>query len=192
MIHLSKHLLFFSRINCVYKLNHNGPTNKSMIDKYFYDSFNNLAEPENRLAFLADPLVLNNNYIWHLKQGTSSIFKVDENMSPVFHRFVMHIALKDIITKKASQLLESGSLSYSITFPLRKSIKFKPEEIGPQILTLKNLEAGFIIILMCLAVSIVAFVAECTPKLMRKLKTQIEICVACFVVVKFVKMKKMF
>jgi hypothetical protein len=46
-----------------------------------------------------------------------------------------------------------------------------------------------------LAVSVEAFAAECAPKLMKKVKSPLkklfDACLSCYVVVKFIRMKRM-
>jgi hypothetical protein len=100
----------------------------------------------------------------------------------------MHPSLRDILALKASQFQESGYYSYKIKQTFRESFLIKPEEIGPQVLTLNHLQAGFLLIFGLLALSFVAFLAECSTIVLKKLA---ELFVVCFVVAKFVRMKKL-
>jgi hypothetical protein len=125
--------------------------------------------------------------------GVPSILETNEDMSPYQLGYVMHIALKDIVTLKTSQLLESGNLARNLkTASKLESFKMKPQDIGPQVLTLDHLEAGFVVILVCLGLSIVVFAVECAPSPCRKLKKLIGMSFACYAVVKFTRMNKMF
>jgi hypothetical protein len=42
-----------------------------------------------------------------------------------------------------------------------------------------------------IGLSVIAFMIECSPKMLRKLKKQLEMCLIGYVVVKFTKMNKM-
>jgi hypothetical protein len=151
------------------------------------------AEPENRIALVAPSMILGMAYKKTYRYGVSSILETNENMSPYQMGYVMHIALKDIITLKTSQFFESGFLDYFYkTHAKLEDFKMKPQAIGPQVLTLDHLGAGFVIILVCLGLSIVAFSVECAPILCRKLKKLIGMSFACYAVVKFTRMNKIF
>jgi hypothetical protein len=93
---------------------------------------------------------------------------------PELHKFVK---------LKGTQLLESGI--YAI---LKEKLKiFKPEVIGPQVLSLSHLKPGFVIFCVFLALSVFAFICEVAPKLSRKFFNW---CLSGYVVVKFMKMNK--
>jgi hypothetical protein len=124
------------------------------------------------------------------RSGVTSIFPTDENIISHHLGFTMHPALKETVDLKASQVYESGFFQKYIQNMLPEDFRSKPEPIGPQVLTLKHLKAGFVVICLLLALSFVAFLAECTPKLIRNLKRQMELCVACFAVMKFTKQNK--
>jgi hypothetical protein len=98
-----------------------------------------------------------------------SIFVADEDVSPAWYGFDMNIVLKDIIRLKASQLVESGILSKVLPEICNHELQLtKPGEIGPQVLTLRHLEAGFVVICVFLGVSLIAFVVECTMNKLKK------------------------
>jgi hypothetical protein len=110
---------------------------------------------------------------------------------------MMDIVLKDIITLKAAQLNEAGILAHEQRKKFNtESIRSKPEEIGPQVLTLQHLSPGFMVICGMMTISFVAFVAECTPRLLKNVKELwdfgIEILVLSYIVVKFIKIHKLF
>jgi hypothetical protein len=160
------------------------------------DTMEKTAEPENRLAFIvpsvAVDLVLYNSY----RSGVSSIFIAEENVSTEYLGFMMHIALRNIIRLKASQYFESGIFSTFFKKAFYKDrFMSKQDEVGPQVLTLQHLSAGFVVICGLLIVSMVVFAAECGPKLVRDLKKWfkkwVEVCLLCYIVVKFTRMNKM-
>jgi hypothetical protein len=167
------------RINCK-------PIN--FTEQNVYQSLNEVVEPENRHAFVTTPFIMNRVYRNSYKSGGWSIFVAKENVAPMYSGFVMHVALKDIITLKATQYHESGILSHALKkhYSL-EGLNPEPEPIGAQILTLRHLSLGFIIICGLLMASIVVFMVECTPKVSRKV---FELCLKCYIVVKFVRMNK--
>jgi hypothetical protein len=117
------------------------------------------------------------------KSGASSIFVANEDVSITYSGFLMSVSLKDIIHLKASQLVESGIINrYIQQVYLQVDKEPKPQATGPQVLTVKHLPANFIIIFGLLAISIIVFMFECAPKLMKMLKKQLEMCLMCFVV----------
>jgi hypothetical protein len=80
----------------------------------------------------------------------------------------MHIALKDILERKISQFHEAGF------FPVHKirgykEKRLKSEEVGPQVLTLQHLKAGFVVICVLLILSIAVFFAELAAPLMKNI-----------------------
>jgi hypothetical protein len=118
------------------------------------------------MAYIAPPLMLKLAFLQIYKRGVSSIFVDDEDISLSWYGFEMNIVLKDIISLKASQLVESGILPKILLKVALDDNLMKPEEIGPQILTLQHLESGFVVICALLGVSAVAFVVECAMKQM--------------------------
>jgi hypothetical protein len=99
----------------------------------------------------------------------------------------MHPALKDIIHLKGSQLHEAEIINHLSKDKSMKNFKRKSVEIGPQVLTLKHLGAGFVLIVSFLVLSFIVFAVECAPK---KLKQMFDVLMAGLIVVKFTKMKK--
>jgi hypothetical protein len=112
--------------------------------------------------------MLKNAFLETYKRGVSSIFVADEDVSSAWYGFRMNVVLKDIISLKASQLVESGILPRVLEKVALDDHLMKPEEIGPQVLTLRHLEAGFVVICVLLGVSIVAFVVELAMKRIKK------------------------
>jgi hypothetical protein len=127
----------------------------------------------------------------NLKYGVPSVFVADENVAPLWFGFIMQMYLKNIITLRASQLHESGILSHMLKARFMKDFEKKPKEIGPQVLTLRHLAAGFVVISCLLAVSVAVFAVEVAPKLWRKMLTWLGKAVFCCVIVKFKRMNKL-
>jgi hypothetical protein len=127
------------------------------------------------------------HYKTKYKSGVPSVFIADENVAPTWFGFTMDPPLKEIISLKASHLQEAGIMQRAMKSEFMEDVEFKPEEIGPQVLTLQHLEAGFVVILFVLLLSIAVFAVELTPKLF----TWLQRAVFCCVVVKFTRMNKL-
>jgi hypothetical protein len=109
-----------------------------------------------------------------------------------YYGFVMSLALKDIFHLKASHIVEARIMHRHLQDAfLQVDKKTKPQEIGPQVLTVQHLSASFIIIFGFLGLSMIVFIIKCAPKLLKKLKKQFEMGLMCYVVVKFTRMNKM-
>jgi hypothetical protein len=175
---IDKAQLLFCRIDCEFL----------DVSKVYQNPFKNVVEPENRYAFVASPFKMEMNFKLYYRSGVSSFHEADENILPIYFGFIMHPALKDIIHLKASQLHEAGIISHLFKKHLLENFKRKLNAIGPQVLTLKHLGAGFVLIVALLVLSFVAFAVECAPKLLKKL---FDLLLACLIVVKFTNMKKM-
>jgi hypothetical protein len=147
-----------------------------------------LVEPENRLGFFSAPIFLKETYKKKLKAGASSIFEAEGEYSPTYLGLKSHIVLKDIISLKARQFTESGIFPNLFKNLFWDDNKSKPEPIGPQVLTLRHLGPGFVIITVLLGLCVLVFVVECTPRVSKKL---FRACLACYIVVKFTRMNKM-
>jgi hypothetical protein len=148
-------------------------------------------EPENRLAIVASSKLMKMYHLNTYKTGMSSIVVSDEDVAPLTWGFSMNAPMKDIISLKASQLNEAGILSHDLNNLFFKYPHSKPEDIGPQVLTLKHLRAGFVVILCLLALSIAVFAVEIVPKLWRKLVAWLEKAIFCCIVLKFTIMNKL-
>jgi hypothetical protein len=145
-------------------------------------------EPENRIGLLYVAMMKKYVHKKKYRSGVSSIFFADENVSPMYFGYYMQPHLNDIITLKAGQLQQSGILTRLLHTYEGNS---KPEEIGPQVLTLRHLEASFVVIFCLLASSVAVFAVEIAPKLSKKLWTWLRKAVFFYVVVKFAKMNKL-
>jgi hypothetical protein len=142
------------------------------------------SDPENRFALVATPEVISIVFRRLYRGGLSSLFVADEELPPMYMGYWMHVSLKDIISLKGSQFVESGYYYREAKSDYIEDFKTKQEDIGPQVLTLRHLSAGFVVICGCLFLSSIVFVAECAPKVL-------EMCLRCYIVIKFVRMKKM-
>jgi hypothetical protein len=121
-----------------------------------------------------------------------SVFEADEDTLPYFMGYKMHIALKDTFTPKISQLHESGIIRRELRGASIESFRMKPGKIGPQVLTLSHLRAGFIVISVLLGVSVLIFMVECGPMLAKKLFDWcLNYFLPCYIVVKFTRMNRM-
>jgi hypothetical protein len=129
-----------------------------------FDSWNHLTEPENRLGFFTAPIFLREYYRNYYKAGASSIFESEGEYSPTYFGLKSNIALKDIISLKATQFTESGIFPNLMKNFFWDDIKSKPDEIGPQVLTMRYLGPGFVIITVMLGLCILVFAIECTLK----------------------------
>lgn len=145
------------------------------------------------MALVTSPMFVGQAYKQTYYYGVSSVLETDENMSTFQFGYAVHVALKDIIGLRTSQLFESGIFTYNLKNLIHfEDFKSKPEAIGPQVLTIDHLGAGFVIILVCLGISSVVFAIECAPILFRILKKLTRMTFACYVVVKFIRMNKIF
>jgi hypothetical protein len=145
-------------------------------------------EPENRYGYICTYYEWEFGYRNAYERGHSSIVTSSKRVSKTYVAFAMHIALKNIIHLKASQYVENGFMDREGSGP---SYVTNDRDIDPEVLTLRHLSAGFIIICILWALSIVTFSIECAPKLRRIIKKQCEMCLMSYVVVKFMKMKKL-
>jgi hypothetical protein len=159
------------------------------LDKKIDEIFERVVEPENSYGFIYSPLefkiALNRNY----RTGLTSITTADQDISNYHVAFHTFPEMKKLVHAKATQLMESGIFWFlykNAYFP--RDFTSKPEPIGPQVLSVAHLKAGFVIFCVLLGLSVVAFIVECTPKVLRKL---FSLFLACYIVVKFTKMNKM-
>jgi hypothetical protein len=151
-----------------------------------HSRFEPVAEPENRIAWIAMPSTLKRAYKRY-RTGTSSNYESEVgDIAPVHFGFLMNVALKDILILKISQFHEAGFFSVE---KIRGYTErwLKQEEIGPQVLTLEHLKAGFIVICGLLILSIAVFFAECAAPL---LKNIMHMFIMGYSVVKFTMMNK--
>jgi hypothetical protein len=151
------------------------------------DSF---VEPDNHLAHVLPLMYMKTSYQQY-RSGVPSVFVADENVGPFWWGFIMKTPLKGIISLKASQLHESGILSHIMKAAFIEDFRMKPEAVGPQVLTMQHLAAGFVVFLCLLAFSVAVFAFELAPKLLKMLLTWLEKAVFCCVVVKFTRTNKL-
>jgi hypothetical protein len=147
-------------------------------------------DPENRYALLSTIMLMKILQRNELRYGLSSVFVSDENIATLRIGFVIKTPFKDIILLKLSQLQEAG-IYLQMKSLFMQDFEMKPEAIGPQVLTIRHLETGFVVIFSLLALSIAVFAVEIASKLWKKLLTWLEKFVFCCVVVKFTRMNKM-
>lgn len=102
------------------------------------------------------------------RSGISSITLLEENMisTPMSHYFPAYSPLFEIFNEKIHQLLAGGFFFYwDENYYNSKLYVNKPEEIGPQVLTMEHLKVGFLVCLCPLILSIVIFFGECACKM---------------------------
>jgi hypothetical protein len=127
-----------------------------------------VADPENRLAIL-DSSMLINNVFKDFKTGVQSIFESNEVIAQVHIAASISPPLKEIVSLKTSQLVESGILKRIFDHFSKIDFPVKPQAIGPQVLTIKHLSAGFVVICGLLVLCILMFAAEWLTVLMKHL-----------------------
>jgi hypothetical protein len=185
-------MILFCRLQC------EGTKGSHFAEKNIPLRLKRVVDHENHFAYICTPLFVSTTYRSVYKSGKPSIFALDDYVSSLYLGFAMHIALKDIITLKASQYVESGLWKKRMDNTMKDHYWKVTDKIEPQVLRVKHLSLGFIIICVMWAVSTVAFVFEFAPKFYRKLKKQfkllkkqLEMCLMVYVVVKFMQMKKL-
>jgi hypothetical protein len=148
-------------------------------------------EPENRLALLFTPTLVETTYKMKLRSGKPSIFEVVEDMPPVYWAYLTPVHFEDILFNTVSRTFEAGIFKHRLKTVFLDDFQMKSGEIGPQVLTLRHLGAGFVVICVALGLSVIVFAAECAPMFMRKLKRWFGFSVVLYVIVKFIKMNRM-
>lgn len=99
---------------------------------------------------------------WY-RDGFSSLILLDEVVYtiPISVTFPYFSPIFEISNEKLHQLIASGLTSYwydKIINP--KGLKIKPEDVGPQVLTMEHVTIGFIVCMWPLALSILVFIFE--------------------------------
>jgi hypothetical protein len=125
------------------------------------------------------------------RSGVSSIYESNENIASGCKGITTNTALRDIIHLKASQLHEFGVITHLDKNSSLEGFRTKPDEIGPQVLTIRHLKAGFVVIGFFLGLSCIVFMIECGPILWKNLKTLFEMSLMCYIVAKFVRLETM-
>jgi hypothetical protein len=146
--------------------------NSSLIktNEQIFEILDRMTEPENRLAFVAPSVILKHSLLQHYQSGSPSIFEAVENISPLYLGFSSMAGMKKIVSTTASRLRDSGILSYLVNNIHPKSdLDSTPQPIGPQVLTMRHLEAGFVICCGLLALSAAALAIECAIEPTKKL-----------------------
>jgi hypothetical protein len=134
-------------------------------------------EPENRLAVVDVPTVDEVIHKKEYRSGFSSIFIADGDVSPVYYGFMSSSSMREIVNLKASQLRESGITSHILkkSQNFTKEYKPKPGKVGPQVLTMEHLRAGFIVFWACLGISMAVFMAEILWKKLKEVATLVSV-----------------
>jgi hypothetical protein len=162
------------RLNCVFKLND------------IAERFEPIVEPENHAAWITMASTLKRAFKKY-RTGVSSVLESEVgNIAPVHFGYRMNVALKDILTVKIYQFHESGIFSVEKIRNITEK-RSQQEEIGPQVLTLEHLTAGFVVICVLLSLSILVFFAECSAVLLQNI---MKMFIMGYSVIKFTIMNK--
>jgi hypothetical protein len=108
-----------------------------------------------------------NNVFKNFKTGMQSIFESDEVIAQVHIAASISPPLKEIVSSKTSQLIESGIFMRSFNQYYGRDLPKKPQVVGPQVLTVQHLSAGFVVICGLLVLCILVFAAEWLTVLMK-------------------------
>jgi hypothetical protein len=154
----------------------------------FPKTFDIVVEPENRIAMTSSTVWFRDLLRLHYERGTTSTFIAEQEISPVYLGIATVPFMKAGFQSTALRLLESGIFMFHHKNEYSKSFDPKPAEIGPQVLTLTHLQAGFLICSALLCLSVLVFAVELSPRVWLKLFGPL---LASYVVVKFTKMNKM-
>lgn len=121
-----------------------------------------MVEPENHVALIHDRNIYSK--LKH-KVGLTSILPTDIIVSVTYFGLDSDAAAQEMYFLKASHLHEAGLIAQAKVINQRKhdhrqyiGAKMK---IGPQVLTLTELKAGFVLFCSFLSLSLFAFVLEC-------------------------------
>jgi hypothetical protein len=130
------------------------------------DIIENLVEPENRLALVLPLFSLNRLLNTFFRSGIHSVYSAEEVVSHTVFGVESSPATKEIASMKASQLFESGIWNH---LARNMSMPPKPSKLGPQVLTLKHLEVGFVVFSCLLATAFAIFLVEYGSRQLMKL-----------------------
>jgi hypothetical protein len=150
--------------------------------------FDAYVEPENRMSLLGAPRSTLRKTLVH-RPELMSIFIADENVFPLFDVLKSKGPAQERFFQKASQVYESG-IFHRVT-ELDDVFRKTSNEIGPQVLTLEHLRAGFVVFMAFLGLSFAVFLFELAPRLQPYLKKWLEMCMVCYIVVKFVETNRL-
>jgi hypothetical protein len=155
----------------------------------FYEKIDYAVDSGNRIVAITAPAWFKQYMGMVFGSGTSSIIVAEPSIAPVYFGISteQHV-MKPELHLLASKLRESGILAHLMkNYLFRDEMNEKPREIGPQVLTLGHLRAGFIICIVMWSLSALAFIFEYSVRIWKKLFT---LCVSSYVAVKFTKMNK--
>jgi hypothetical protein len=121
------------------------------------------------------------------RTGMPSLFESKvENIAPAYFGAMISLPLTDIMNIKISQFHEAGLFSLE-TIRNHTENLWKHEEVGPQILTMQHLKAGFVVIFGLLIMSIAVFFAELATPLLHSI---MKMFIMGYSVVKFTMINK--
>jgi hypothetical protein len=121
------------------------------------------------------------------RTGMPSLFESKvESIAPARFAIMISLPLKDIMNMIISRFQESGFFSLE-TIRNHTENLWKHEEVGPQILTMQHLQAGFVVICGLLILSITVFFAELAIPLLHSI---MKMFIMGYSVVKFTMINK--
>lgn len=121
-----------------------------------------ISEPKVKGTSLLSPEVFN-QIGQSFRSGTASLTLLDETIAtfPAGQKFNSYCPFYETFNRKIDRMISSGLIRHWYDeFYTRKSFKIKPEETGPEVLTMDHLGIGFLVCLIPLVLGIIAFVVE--------------------------------
>ena len=159
---------------------------KAQAYENFYEPYDIIAEPDNKAIGVGMSVIFYNINNRKFSSGVSSLGMMDESHNTIslslgFFPFTPYF---DILSRISSYLFEAGSMKKSFPHFYMQSNREKIEEAGPQVLTMEQLEIGFIIWLMAVVVSIIVFLLELAIKCGTLLYNHLKSSMIAFFIVK--------
>lgn len=140
------------------------PCDRDSFDGYKYECFDNIAEPMNKRAIIVPIMLWEGREQEYYRSGVSSLLwlRSSQLRTACFHiPFLKPNPFYEVVNKKLNQMSSSGLLEYWHDNEWNsKGFKYKADEIGPQVLTMDHLGICFVLWLITLSVSFVAFLGE--------------------------------
>lgn len=122
-----------------------------------------IADPENKLVWLTTEIMPAHHERKHVKSGKMFLKYLDEELDSYLINFSMKRfhPFFDEVKLKIGTLLETGQILWSISGQNFKSEHENIDaDIPPLVLNMNDLEIGFVICLISLLISIIAFFCE--------------------------------
>lgn len=150
---------------------------RPITDEDYDKCYKAVAEPTNKIAILEHSSLLAEIHNKKYRSGVSSIKILDQKVETYFRVFTFMPLnpFVDFFNQIMAELAAGGFLSYWRKLEINpKDLKTKIEDIGPQVLTLEQLEIAFYICLAPFAVCALVFAFEVAFKHFRKTKLSVD------------------